>query len=192
MEASYQTRGFKEVIMLFEAKVNKTPYTVNVEENRTEWVITITKENLSTRRISLPKKDFQVGKDGLISLLYDNSSYLVDVIPNGTDYNVFTRGSHRTVSILNDERLLRDSLMGGRGLGGIENLKSGMPGKVVKIFVKPGDEVKAGDPLLIMEAMKMENEMKAAADVIVDKVHVQEGKNIESGALLISFKPPKE
>lgn len=175
--------------MLFEAKVGSTPYQVNVEENRTHWILKIKKENMEEKEICLLKKDFQVGKDGLVSLLYKNSSYLIDVIPNGTDYTVFTRGSHRTVSILNDERILRDSLMGGRGLGGQENLKAGMPGKIVKIFVKPGDIVNAGDSLLIMEAMKMENEMKSAVDVKVDKIHITEGTNVESGALLISFKP---
>ena len=113
----------------------------------------------------------------------------MDVVPEGTDYTVYTRGSHRNVSILDDERILRDSLMGGRSLGGQENLKAGMPGKIVKLFVKPGDKVKAGDPLLIMEAMKMENEMKAAADLTIDRIHVETGSSIESGALLISFKP---
>lgn len=175
--------------MFFEAKVNNTSYEVTVEEQRKNWIINLKSEDAEEwKEITLPKKDFQVNKDGLISLLYNNSSYLVDVIPSGTDYTVYTRGSHRTVSILNDERILRDSLMGGRSLGGQENLKAGMPGKVVKIFVKPGDKVKSGESLLIMEAMKMENEMKAKNDVIIEKIHIQEGNSIESGALLISFK----
>ncbi len=45
-------------------------------------------------------------------------------------------------------------------MGAGSELNSGMPGKIVKIFVKPGDELKEGDPILIMEAMKMENEMR--------------------------------
>jgi biotin carboxyl carrier protein len=175
--------------MFFEAKVNKTPYQVTVEESRKSWRISFKSENSDEwKKVVLPKENYQVADDGSISLIYNNSSYIMDVVPQGTDYTVYTRGSHRIVSVLDDERILRDSLMGGRSLGGQENLKAGMPGKIVKIFIKPGDEIKAGEPLLIMEAMKMENEMKASEDVIIEKVHVEEGVSVESGALLISFK----
>ncbi len=175
--------------MFFEALVNKSPYKVTVNEERKSWLISIqADESGEWKEVSIPKEDFQISRDGQVSLILDNSSYLIDIIPDGTDYTVFTRGSHRNVSILNDERILRDSLMGRRGLGGLENLKAGMPGKIVKIFVKPGDVIKEGDSLLIMEAMKMENEMKASSDVTIDKVHIKEGNSVESGALLISFK----
>ncbi len=176
--------------MFFEATVNKTPYQVTVEETRKEWHIGLKKEGVNEwKKIILPKNNYQVAEDGLVSLIYNNASYLMDLDAEGTNYTVYTRGSHRQVSILDDERILRDSLMGGRSLGGQENLKAGMPGKIVKVFVKPGDKVAAGQPLLIMEAMKMENEMKASEDVIIDRIHISEGKSIESGALLISFKP---
>lgn len=175
--------------MFFEAIVNKSPYKVTVNEERKHWLISIQADDSDEwKEITIPKDDYKQSKDGQVSLILDNSSYLVDIVPEGTDYTVYTRGSHRNVSILNDERILRDSLMGRRGLGGLENLKAGMPGKITKIFVKAGDQVKAGDPLLIMEAMKMENEMKAASDLKIDKIHVKEGNSIESGALLISFK----
>lgn len=175
--------------MFFNAKVNKTPYQVTVNEDRHNWIIKFKTEKAEKwKEVFLKKSDYQVNEDGLVSLLYQNSSYLLDIAPQGLDYMVYTRGSHRKVSIMDDERILRDSLMGGRGLGGQENLKAGMPGKIVKTFVKAGDEIKAGEPLLIMEAMKMENEMKASSDVTIDRVHIKEGQNVESGALLISFK----
>lgn len=193
MAPSKPPRSIKEVIVFFEAKVNKTPYQVTIEETRKEWHIGLRKDLgkdavSEWKKIILPKNNYQVGEDGLISLIYNNASYLMDLDAEGTDYTVYTRGSHRQVSILDDARILRDSLMGGRSLGGQENLKAGMPGKIVKVFVKPGDKISAGEPLLIMEAMKMENEMKASEDVIIERIHVSEGKSIESGALLISFK----
>lgn len=179
--------------MFFEAIVNKSPYKVTVNEERKSWLISIqSSESEGWKEISIPKENFQLSNDGQISLIHENSSYLVDIIPEGTDYTVFTRGSHRNVSILNDERILRDSLMGRRGLGGLENLKAGMPGKIVKVFVKPGDKVSEDQPLLIMEAMKMENEMRASGDLIIDKIHVKEGGSVESGALLISFKEQQQ
>ncbi len=187
METNNSSRNFKEVTMFFKAKVNKTPYEVTVKETRKEWHIALKKDSSNKwKEIILLKENYQIKNDS-VSLIYNNSSYIIDVRAQGTDYNIYVRGSHRNVSILDDERILRDSLVGGRSLGGQENLKAGMPGKIVKIFVKPGDKVKAGDPLIIMEAMKMENEIKASEDSIIDRIHIAEGVNIESGSLLISF-----
>lgn len=175
--------------MLFSAKVNKSNYQVSVKEERNDWVVCIKKPKSDEwKELLIPKENFQTAEDGLVSLLYDNSSYLLDLVPEGTEYNVYTRGTYRTVSIVDDEKQLRDQLMGGGTLGRQQNLKSGMPGKIVTVFVKPGDQVKEGDPLLIMEAMKMENEMLAKGDAIIDQVHVKEGQNVESGATLVSFR----
>ena len=72
-------------------------------------------------------------------------------------------------------------------MGARDNLASGMPGKIVKIFVKVGDELKEGDPILIMEAMKMENEMRAKSAVKIKEILVREGENVDSGATLVTF-----
>ena len=65
-----------------------------------------------------------------------------------------------------------------------------MPGKIIEIFVKEGDIVKANKPLLIMEAMKMENEMRATRDVKIKEIKVKQGDSVESGAVLIKFEEP--
>ncbi|MCB9094978.1 MAG: acetyl-CoA carboxylase biotin carboxyl carrier protein subunit [Halobacteriovoraceae bacterium] len=67
------------------------------------------------------------------------------------------------------------------------SLVTQMPGKVVKVLVKPGDKIEKGQTLLILEAMKMENEIKASAEASVKSVHVQEGESIESGHLMIEL-----
>jgi biotin carboxyl carrier protein len=181
--------------MFFEAKVNQTPYKVVVEELRTDWLIKIQMNSDGPsadlwKEYLIPKKNFTIAKDGNISLLFKDSSYLVDIVKYGTDYEVYSRGSYRNVSILNDEILLRESIRGGGALGGQNNLKAGMPGKIVKVFVQEGQEVKADEPLLIMEAMKMENEMRAANDCVIDRVFVNEGDNVETSSALISFRKP--
>ena len=177
--------------MLFSAQVNQHNYQVSVKEERNNWKISIkAQKSEKWTEVLIPKENFQTAEDGLVSLIYKNSSYLLDLVPEGTDYNVYTRGSYRTVTIIDDEKQLRDELMGGGTLGNQQNLKSGMPGKIVTVFVRPGDSVKEGDPLIIMEAMKMENEMSAKADAVIDQVHVEEGQNIESGATLVSFRKP--
>lgn len=177
--------------MYFEVKVNQTPYKLIVEENRINWIVKIQSETLKGQtweEYVISKNDFSVTKDGNISLLYKNVSYIIDIIKYGTDYEVYTRGSHRNISIVNDEILLRESIRGGGGLGGQENLKAGMPGKIVKIFVQEGQEVQSNDPLVIIEAMKMENEIRATHNCTIDRIFVTEGENVETSAPLIAFK----
>lgn len=62
-----------------------------------------------------------------------------------------------------------------------------MPGKVLKVLVKPGDAVEEGQSLLVLEAMKMENVIKAVLSGEVSKVPISEGQAVEKGALLIGF-----
>lgn len=66
-------------------------------------------------------------------------------------------------------------------------VKSQMPGKIVKILVAAGAEVKRGDRLMVMEAMKMENEIKAPQDGKILEVKVHEGQAVETGAELLKF-----
>jgi biotin carboxyl carrier protein len=75
---------------------------------------------------------------------------------------------------------------------GLSNANAGalvtdMPGKVVKVLTTEGAVVNQGDTLLILEAMKMENEIKAGMDGVVKAVHVKEGQAIETGHLMIEI-----
>lgn len=72
---------------------------------------------------------------------------------------------------------------------GALSLKSQMPGKVVRILAKEGEAVKPGQTLLIMEAMKMENEIKSEGVGKLLKIHVKEGENLEAGVLLVELGP---
>ena len=62
-----------------------------------------------------------------------------------------------------------------------------MPGKIVDVMVEVGQEVAAGQPLLIMEAMKMENEMKASHACVIKDILIKKGDSVETGATLIKF-----
>ena len=62
-----------------------------------------------------------------------------------------------------------------------------MPGIILSIAVKEGDEVNAGDPILVLEAMKMENEIHATRAGKVKKIHVSEGAEVQSGSALVEF-----
>jgi biotin carboxyl carrier protein len=79
---------------------------------------------------------------------------------------------------------------GGRGgpaadaSSGPQRLAAPMPGKIVKVLVKQGEAVSARQPLVVIEAMKMENELRAASDGRVAEIHVRDGQSVEAGALL--------
>lgn len=66
-------------------------------------------------------------------------------------------------------------------------LKTQMPGKVIKIPVKVGAEVKKGDTVIVLEAMKMENEIKASYDGMVKEIYVQEGQALDNGVLMMEL-----
>jgi biotin carboxyl carrier protein len=83
-----------------------------------------------------------------------------------------------------------------RSLAGAENqrpkaevLRAPMPGLVVRIQAKPGDNVAAGSGLVVLEAMKMENELKAAAAGVVKSIRVAPGEAVEKGQVLVEFGP---
>ena len=79
---------------------------------------------------------------------------------------------------------------GGAGAGG-GILSSPMPGKIVKLLVKAGDQVQEGQTLLVMEAMKMQNELKTTTTGTVMTVHVLEGATVETGAALVTVVAPE-
>lgn len=75
----------------------------------------------------------------------------------------------------------------GLNKGGAGVLITQMPGKVVKVFKKVGDTVAKGETVLILEAMKMENEIKSGADGVVKSVNVSEGQALEAGFLMVEI-----
>lgn len=175
--------------MYFEAELKGKKFKVDVTEHRSSWKVSLQEEGRDWVHYDISKNDYKQAEQ-YISFLFQGKSYLIDVIGQDTEYTVFTRNSFRAIKVFNDEMLLHESLKKGGGFGGDQELKSGMPGKIIEIFVKEGDVVKANKPLLIMEAMKMENEMRASRDVKIKEIKVKQGDSVESGAVLIKFEEP--
>ncbi len=70
------------------------------------------------------------------------------------------------------------------GASGPERLVAPMPGKIVRVLVQTGETVRARQPVVVIEAMKMENELRALGDGTVSEIHVRDGQSVEAGALL--------
>lgn len=85
------------------------------------------------------------------------------------------------------DRLLKRLGLENVGAAAVSDIKAPMPGLIHDILVGPGDVVAKGEPVLILEAMKMENVIKAPADVTIAEIHAEKGASVEKGALLVSF-----
>lgn len=172
--------------MYFQAEMNGNNYEVTVNETKDRWQITIVDSAKAAMSYNLPKEAHRQ-VEGAISFLFNNASFWIDVLGQDTEYTIYCRNAFRTLRISNEESLLHESLKHGSALSAANQLVAGMPGKIVKVFVEKGQRVEAGQALLIMEAMKMENEMRAAKACIVSDVHVAPGSTVEADAVLISF-----
>lgn len=121
-------------------------------------------------------------------LLLEGSSHTVVATRTEDDWQLAVDGWPVRATVV-DERTRAIRAMTGRGAGpqGPRPVKAPMPGLVVRIEVKEGDTVKAGQPVVAMEAMKMENELKAEAPGVVSRILVAPGTAVEKGAVLIEF-----
>ena len=85
---------------------------------------------------------------------------------------------------LTDPKRLRGSSVGAEHADGAAEIKTAMPGKVVRILVEAGAEVQKGDGVLVVEAMKMQNEMKSPKDGLVKEIRTTEGSTVNAGDIL--------
>jgi len=116
------------------------------------------------------------------SILYEGKSYEVAVEAAGSKYVVRHGAYEQTVELADAARSGREEL---RKKGGLESIDAVMPGKVVRVLVSPHESVEAGQGLVVVEAMKMENEIGAPRAGRVKSVDVQPGQNVETGTRLV-------
>jgi biotin carboxyl carrier protein len=125
-------------------------------------------------------------------LIVGDRSLEVTAVPGeepGT-WIVAAEGSRVTAAVLDERSQAIRAMTKGAALPhGPVQLRAPMPGLVVRIPVQEGEEVAAGTGLVVVEAMKMENELKAPVDGTVGKVHVVPGARVEKGAVLLDLLP---
>jgi biotin carboxyl carrier protein len=123
-------------------------------------------------------------------LLVDGHSYPI-VAQNGDErghWELMLGGRRMSAEVVDERtRTIRAMTAHTAGPQGPKPLRAPMPGLVVRLEVAPGDAVKPGQGLVIIEAMKMENELKAVAGGVVASVLVQPGQAVDKGAVLVEF-----
>ena len=147
-------------------------------------------QDMAGFRVRLDDREFPVDflqvDPGLYSLLIDSRSYEVDLLELEDAMMVLVNGQPFRVEI-QDERARRLQAAGGTGhaKAGKRLITAPMPGKVVRLLVRLGDPVQAGDGIVVVEAMKMENELKAPTAGTVTEIRVQEGRAVGGGEVLV-------
>jgi len=127
------------------------------------------------------------GSSGALSVRIDGQ--LVDLTTEGTppEVGVIANGHRAYVRVVSERLRAAEAAKKGGARANEKVVKSPMPGRVVKVLVAKGDAVTTGQPLLIIEAMKMENELRAKAPGTVAEVHASPGTAVEANAKLVTF-----
>jgi len=140
---------------------------------------------IDAHTLSLVLDTVWLGDDGRQTDCF-RPGYEVAVTPDAASGQlVVTVGGVPVAVALNGRRRWGRKAEGGASGSGPQRVAASMPGKIVRVLVKAGDAVRARQPLVVVEAMKMENEMRAGRDGTVAEVHAREGHSVEAGALLL-------
>lgn len=146
---------------------------------------------------TLSGKDLQLDRhasaDGHLHFIYQHQSYRAEVVSDSKeDKTVVVKINGTLYHVAVEDQF--DGLLKAMGLGGASGkmaleMKAPMPGLVLSLNVTEGQEIKKGDSLLVLEAMKMENMLKSATDGTVKKIFVARGDKVEKNQVLIEFSP---
>ncbi|MBS1647174.1 MAG: biotin/lipoyl-binding protein [Bacteroidetes bacterium] len=164
-------------------------YKVNVDNKfqfqleKTKGVWQLNNQDITFDLSELSKTSFHI--------LKDNQSFNVEIVHQNVSEKTFqikVNNTLYTVSVKDKyDELLRQLGLDKAMTAKVANIKAPMPGLVLNVLVQEGQEIKKGDALLVLEAMKMENILKASTDGLVKKVLAKKGTAVEKGQVLIEF-----
>ena len=161
--------------MNFSFWLDNKEYRLNLEEKVGNEIV-----------VSLGKKQYCVSVEFIsedeILLNIEGRIHNVIVNSNALFYSVYVNGRFFKV-----EKKSVSQLLGKKGVKPQKkDIKTSMPGRIVKVFIKEGDKVKDGQAVLVLEAMKMQNEIKSPQSGVITKINHTAGDSVEAGALLFS------
>ncbi|MDP2335986.1 MAG: biotin/lipoyl-containing protein [Bacteroidota bacterium] len=133
--------------------------------------------------------DLMHNDEGIFSILENGRSYNIELVPQSKlkHYTAYTLYDSYNVEVIDAESRYRRNRSTATQMASENSIISPMPGKVVKIPVKLNDEVKKGDTLITISAMKMESEYKSPIDGKIVKIHVSEGSTVDANQVLIEI-----
>ncbi len=165
----------------YQIEINEKAYPVEVSEQGKK--LSLNGESLSLDIKGNAEKGFH--------LIHQQKSYRIHVLEADYESKEFSLEiNDQIIAVKAADRfdlLLKDLGMEHLAASALNDLKAPMPGLVLDIKVKAGDNIKKGQPLIVLEAMKMENVLKAENDAVIKAVPCQEGEAVEKNQVLIEF-----
>ena len=165
-------------------------YKIKLDKQETEIEVSFNKEQLSINDKILDWDVIPVNKN-TFHIIHEAKTYLAHIVSidfNEKSFHLKINGKSVHLELKDKMDILLEKLgMSDLANQQLNDLKAPMPGLIVEVLVKEGQEVSKGDSLLILEAMKMENVIKAAGDGIITKIQAKQGDSVEKNQLLISF-----
>lgn len=161
---------------------------INGEEERTIEVLNQDNEHLKVKvGERIYDLDVLEAEPGVFSIISQGKNFNINLVSTGIKkYKAETAEDTLDVEIIDAEsRYIKNQK--GHDADDLDYISTPMPGQVVKILVKEGQEIKGGETVIVVSAMKMESEYKASKDRVVKKILVKEGDKIDGNQPLILF-----
>lgn len=147
----------------------------------------------SSATVNEKKIDFELVETNDVQIIFRTGEKLhkiSNINVEGSSIECTVNGKWITADLKNEQQLLLESLgFKTNSEKSAGSLQAPMPGKILELLVEEGDSVGLGDPVAILEAMKMENELKAPCDGTITSISVTTGTNVEKNQLLIEIEP---
>ncbi|PLX66199.1 MAG: acetyl-CoA carboxylase biotin carboxyl carrier protein subunit [Denitrovibrio sp.] len=165
--------------------ITKRDYYATIDGGEQEYLVNLVEETQNQFVIDIDGRkhtvDFAMAGDSVYSIIIDGKSHAMEINEKGDVFDILMdNGDMFAVEVLDEmKRLMK--MRTNVGLEGRQVIEAQMPGYIWKILVEKGQEVKAGEPLMILVAMKMENEIKAPKDGVVEDLFVEIDQTIVSG-----------
>jgi biotin carboxyl carrier protein len=162
--------------MKFEVRIGKQTRVVELGREDNRWRIALDGQPLDADAVEIAPNTF--------SILLRGQSHEIRVtpLPNGT--LTLQTGSEEFTAEVIDPRAWSGRRHSAVEAEGRQQIVAPMPGKVVRLLVKPGDTVEAGQGLLVVEAMKMQNEIQSPKSGVVERLLAEEGQAVNAGQIL--------
>jgi biotin carboxyl carrier protein len=161
--------------MKFEVVINNTPRIVELEREANRWRISLNGELVDADVIEIAPNIF--------SVLLNGKSHEVRVTPTPSGVLALQTGRHEFTAEVIDPRAWRGR-HGTLEAEGRQQILAPMPGKIIRVLVQAGEKVQIGQGLLVVEAMKMQNEIRSPKNGTVERLLVKEGQPVNAGEVL--------
>jgi biotin carboxyl carrier protein len=162
--------------MKYEVRIAGKTRTVELNRDANRWQIALDGAATDADAIEIAP--------GIFSILINGESHEVRVAPNPDGSLTIQDGPNEFKAEVGDPRSWRGRKQGTAEVEGRQKIVAPMPGKVIRLLVKPGDKVEAGQGLLVVEAMKMQNEVKSPKTGTVEKLLAKENQAVNAGDIL--------